>query len=485
MVVDHDRCILCDRCVRSCSEVKPFKVIGHTGKGYDTRISFDLDALMRESSCVQCGECMTACPTGALSLRRRVQPRAWADSPAQIPQNPNTPFPAGSGFLTADEMRDVWLAYESPTRGPQVVHPFRAVPYAYLKWNEGAVRRWVIPAGEKRVICREGEYGTTAFLLQGTGRFHIHIKGRAAAADNAGLLARLFGRGGGPDAGLGAKVRSLPGNQLLLGEMACLTNTSRNASVVAEADPDVPGLRLVEEGGRARAVVDPDAAPAAVVYEITRNMLDMMQRAPSAREDIEEIYTARAIENYLLNGPLFSTLGAEQKAEAARFLLDARQPEGGRRGVEYRFVEPGEVVVAEGDRLGGFYIVRLGFLRVEQVVGGTAQLLALLRRNEHFGEGALLADDLRRQDLLPPAADPRTRAATVTAIDPSELIRIPGHVFLRHVRPLPGREAAPRQGRRRPHGPADGGGRQAGGRAAGASTWTRACTRRRRCSSST
>ena len=123
VVVDHDRCILCDRCVRACSEVKPFKVIGHTGKGYGTRISFDLDALMGESSCVQCGECMNSCPTGALSLRRRVQPRAWDDSPEQIPVNPNTSFPSESGFLTADEMRDIWLAYESPTRGPRVVLP--------------------------------------------------------------------------------------------------------------------------------------------------------------------------------------------------------------------------------------------------------------------------------------------------------------------------------------------------------------------------
>src|SRR5262249_10195788 len=127
------------------------------------------------SGCVQCGECMTACPTGALSLRRRVQPQAWKDdSPKLIPQNPNTPFPSGSGFLTADEMRDIELEYVSPTRGKKRVKPFRSVPYAYLKWNEGAVRRIVIKPGERRELCREGEYGSTAFLLTGAGEFWIY-----------------------------------------------------------------------------------------------------------------------------------------------------------------------------------------------------------------------------------------------------------------------------------------------------------------------
>src|SRR5207245_3713582 len=94
-----------------------------------------------------------ACPTGALTLRRRVQPQVWKDeSPRLIPQNPNTPFPAGSGFLTADEMRNVWLYYVSPTRGPRIVFPFRSIPYAYLKWNEGSVRRIEIERGQRREL---------------------------------------------------------------------------------------------------------------------------------------------------------------------------------------------------------------------------------------------------------------------------------------------------------------------------------------------
>ncbi len=65
--VDHQACILCDRCIRACSDVQQNRVIGRTGKGYGTRIGFDLDAPMGESSCVSCGECVAACPTEALT----------------------------------------------------------------------------------------------------------------------------------------------------------------------------------------------------------------------------------------------------------------------------------------------------------------------------------------------------------------------------------------------------------------------------------
>ena len=62
----HGACILCDRCVRACDDIQGNDVIGRTGKGYDTRIAFDLDAPMGDSSCVSCVECVAACPTGAL-----------------------------------------------------------------------------------------------------------------------------------------------------------------------------------------------------------------------------------------------------------------------------------------------------------------------------------------------------------------------------------------------------------------------------------
>lgn len=69
IAVDHQACILCDRCIRGCDELQHNDVITRSGKGYGTRIAFDLDAPMGDSTCVSCGECMAVCPTGALTNR--------------------------------------------------------------------------------------------------------------------------------------------------------------------------------------------------------------------------------------------------------------------------------------------------------------------------------------------------------------------------------------------------------------------------------
>jgi formate dehydrogenase major subunit len=77
--VDHQACILCDRCVRACDEVQSNEVITRSGKGYTAKIAFDLDLPMGSSSCVSCGECMDACPTDALvnkPLAAALQPPA-------------------------------------------------------------------------------------------------------------------------------------------------------------------------------------------------------------------------------------------------------------------------------------------------------------------------------------------------------------------------------------------------------------------------
>ena len=66
MAVNLDACIHCNLCVRACREVQSNDVIGMAARGAESKIVFDFDDPMGGSTCVACGECVQACPTGAL-----------------------------------------------------------------------------------------------------------------------------------------------------------------------------------------------------------------------------------------------------------------------------------------------------------------------------------------------------------------------------------------------------------------------------------
>ena len=66
MKVNLDACIHCNLCVRACREVQVNDVIGMAGRGHDSEVIFDFNDPMGASTCVACGECVQACPTGAL-----------------------------------------------------------------------------------------------------------------------------------------------------------------------------------------------------------------------------------------------------------------------------------------------------------------------------------------------------------------------------------------------------------------------------------
>jgi len=72
MAVHLDACIQCNRCVRACREEQVNDVIGYAFRGDHSKIVFDLDDPMGASTCVACGECVQACPTGALMPAREV-----------------------------------------------------------------------------------------------------------------------------------------------------------------------------------------------------------------------------------------------------------------------------------------------------------------------------------------------------------------------------------------------------------------------------
>jgi formate dehydrogenase major subunit len=72
MAVHLDACIQCKRCVRACREEQVNDVIGYAMRGSHSKIVFDFDDPMGDSTCVACGECVQACPTGALMPAREV-----------------------------------------------------------------------------------------------------------------------------------------------------------------------------------------------------------------------------------------------------------------------------------------------------------------------------------------------------------------------------------------------------------------------------
>jgi Fe-S-cluster-containing hydrogenase component 2 len=204
--------------------------------------------------------------------------------------------------------------------------------------------------------------------------------------------------------------------------------------VVGVAEQDNPKIELAtDENGWPMAVRNTAERGPVVVYEVTRNLLDMMQRAESARGDLEEMYSFRAIQTSVMSGRLFAELSREDRERAVTFLLaeviDGKQ-------AEFRRAATGETIVAEGDTAAAFYIIRLGTVKVFTTAGGGEQVLRLLSAGDYFGEAALLADR------------PGMRTASVAALDPVELVRVPGPVFRKLCEKFPqlreGLKAAPR-----------------------------------------
>jgi formate dehydrogenase major subunit len=112
IAVNLEACIQCTRCVRACREVQANDVIGYAWRGAAAKIVFDLDDPMGESSCVGCGECVQACPTGALMPAGGVgleTPEAGVDSVC--------PY-CGVGCLLHYHITDNRILYVEGRQGP-------------------------------------------------------------------------------------------------------------------------------------------------------------------------------------------------------------------------------------------------------------------------------------------------------------------------------------------------------------------------------
>ena len=118
MSVNLDACIQCNLCVRACRDVQVNDVIGLSGRGADAKITFDFDDPMGASSCVACGECVQACPTGALMPATVVDETQVGDSKSFDREVESVCPYCGVGCQLSFKIKDDKIAWVEGIEGP-------------------------------------------------------------------------------------------------------------------------------------------------------------------------------------------------------------------------------------------------------------------------------------------------------------------------------------------------------------------------------
>ncbi|MGB7302947.1 MAG: formate dehydrogenase subunit alpha [Burkholderiaceae bacterium] len=118
MRVNLDACIHCNLCVRACREVQVNDVIGMSGRGRHARITFDFNDDMGDSTCVACGECVQACPTGALMPATAVDSKQIGDSAAYDHEVESVCPYCGVGCQLIFKVKDQKIVWVDGVNGP-------------------------------------------------------------------------------------------------------------------------------------------------------------------------------------------------------------------------------------------------------------------------------------------------------------------------------------------------------------------------------
>lgn len=350
IAVDFEACILCDRCIRGCNEIRHNFVLARRGKGYQAGISFDENLPMGESSCVSCGECMVSCPTGALTNRKVL----------------STELGEGEA-VTVQELRTLDV--------------FSDVSGTFLSLNSNAVHKRFYKAGD--IVCREGDYGSTAFYIL-SGKAEVFLSGPmghvTTQTRSRGLLRKLKSalkprsqnrreeerdRHSIPidapvDLPYANPIAELEAGELF-GEMTCMSQYPRSATVRAKTD--------------------------CVMLEMLRNVLDVLQRNKTFRTRVEQSYRKRALESQLRSIPVFTSV----TSDFIEYLRDR---------VELRRYNPGQVICKQGEAAHSFFLVRIGFVKVVQAHPGGDLVLGYIGRGGFFGEMSLLGEGIRTASCI-------------------------------------------------------------------------------------
>ncbi len=117
MSVHLDACIQCNLCVRACREVQVNDVIGMAYRGHGAKIVFDQDDPMGNSTCVACGECVQACPTGALMPATVMNAKGVGDTRVDRTVDSVCPY-CGVGCQIRFHIKDEKIRYVTGLPGP-------------------------------------------------------------------------------------------------------------------------------------------------------------------------------------------------------------------------------------------------------------------------------------------------------------------------------------------------------------------------------
>ena len=280
-----------------------------------------------------------------------------------------------------------------------------------FEFTDRAVVRRRFTKGD--IICREGEYGSTAFFIV-SGKVDIFLSAPIAHAKSSkeesqrtgflGLIRRFatglvsakqdnrdeeqFRRWIPIDAPIDLAYDN-PVGQLatgdLFGEMTCMSFYPRSATVRAAEDCEM--------------------------LEILRNVLEVIKKSKSFKAKIEANYRERALATHLKSVREFAELPDE--------FIDYLRPR-----VELLSFDPGDVICNQGDPADSLYLIRIGFVQVSQRHPGGDLVLAYLSRGQYFGEMGLIAGGVRN--------------ATCKSLDHVEVVRIKKEDFDIMVERFPG-----------------------------------------------